>query len=352
MASGIRTYIRNKRIKIGEDAKTAFTLIGVGVLIVGTAILAYVTYPLILGGSQEQPTASQRQYTAAQNFESRGGAGNAVGNNLTTAGGNTGSSKGVSLDDLLNEQDNNTGDDSDNGCVVCSNIGGLDTIIDLNVSKSTQAGFLSKEVTSYSAQGYGGMKASLPKPSSALNYFYLILKDSKGKLVKFNPYEHSAKYTLMEMSHGDVAHFTWDNRLLPPGKYTIIIAKGPQVLFNDSNLQILEQRQFEINPYDFSANNAQNTSSDGYSMVLEGDDIVIKSPSPSTNRLIQLRVYDMEGRVLYEQVPAIFFRDYKFKKPPVDSRVEAIITYFADTPRVERHVLLAASYPAMQNPTK
>ncbi len=222
--------------------------------------------------------------------------------------------------------------EGDEGGPVVSSIDAAKRV-SLAPSRGIQAGFLSPEVTSYSASGYGGIKASLPKPSSALNYFYLMIEDSKGKLVKFSPYDHSTKYTLMQMSHSDEASFVWDNSQLQPGKYTALILQGPQILFNDSKLQILEQREFDVKPYDFGANNAQKTFSDGYSINATNGLLTVLAPANKRFGidLIDVVIYGPGGNIIWEENTLITDKyqwDFKSNNVPRGSyRAEAIVTH-------------------------
>ena len=332
-------------MKRRQKIKNMVVIAGISLSLLGI-IGSYIISPVVnyISGSEQQAVPHKGTFLPLDPFPPTPTLVPYDNTPTPTASNGNGKPQNNSIDDMVSTS-------SVNGDEPFAN--SIDLTATLTSARGVQAGFLSPEVTSYSAQGFGGMKASLPNPSSTLNYFYLIINDSKGNIVKFSPYEHGVKYTLMQMSHDDTVFFTWDNGLLPLGKYTAIIAKGPQILFNDSNPQILKQRQFEVKHYDFDANNSQNTSSDGYSIhAANGLLTVLASNRRFGIDSIDVKVYDEESNIIWKEgalIAEMYQLDFKRRGvPSVNYRAEVVINYTGRDNvhhrNVEQRAVLAAQF--------
>ena len=131
--------------------------------------------------------------------------------------------------------------------------------------------------------------------------------------------------------------------------------KRPPFLFNYPNFQILEQRQFDVRPYDFGANNAQNTSSDGYSIHAANGSLTVLAPADKRfgMELINVKIYGENGNIVWKE-DTLLTDKYQFdfqrnKLPEKPYRAEAVVTYrvWDNTHRrdVEKKSILAVEFP-------
>jgi hypothetical protein len=210
---------------------------------------------------------------------------------------------------------------------------------------STQIGLLNEKPNqksiNYADKGFGGIVALVE--SNFQEDYFLIIKDGKNKTIILEENYFGQPYSKKVYSSNDQIQSYWDNRALMelqevhPGPYTVIITEGPLLPTKEEDLRIIEWGTFDLNPYDFDADNPQITEKDGYSINVFRDTVTIKGPKINTTDTIDVRLYDRNGNklpqlyyaggiTLIQENPSLLFGSISFKRPDVDFLVEVAFT--------------------------